>query len=868
MHFQKGTAVPRKWVLGVVAVLVGLSGHVRAQDVASLRAPAVPLIPVDPYFSVWCNADRLTGDLPDGKPGITHWTGAPNPLTSLVNVDGKTYRIMGAAPADIPALEQKSLSIMPTTVTYTFEGAGVRVALAFMTPLLPEDLMVFSRPITYLTWNVNSTDGKDHAVKVYFDDTADLVVNDVKKEKVAWSSEKFGDVDAVKVGSVDQPVLKLKGDRVRINWGYTYVAAPVSESGKLVIGSSDKTRAAWGDASAAATDATPVVASEAPVLSIAIDLGKVGAQPVSRYVMLAYDDVYSAQYFYKNLKGYWTRDGAKIGDVLQLAAKDYASLKDRCEAFDKEMMADLKKAGGDRYAWIGALAYRQSLAASKVVADANGAPLFFCKENTSNGCMGTVDVFYPQAPLPLLISPTLSKAMLVPVLDYASTSAWKWDNAPHDVGTWPRADGQVYGGTKSNGGMPVEETGDMLLLVAAVAQVDGNADFAGKYWPTLTKWAKYLEQFGRDPENQLCTDDFAGHLAHNSNLAGKAICALGAYGKLAKMRGDEATSDRYMKMAREFALGWVKQADDGDHFRLAFDQKGTWSSKYNLVWDTILDLNLFPKEAMEKEMKFYRTHIDPYGLALDGRAQRAGSRGSPRQARWSKTDWAFWTACLTNNQADFDAITEPVYKFYTEAQQRVGLTDLYFTDQPDAARMFARPVIGGLFIKLLYDTDVWKKWASRDKSKPAGQWAPFPRPPQTTAIVAPEKVEWSYTTKEPADDWYRADFNDKAWDKSKGAFEKGSVAWKSGDIWMRARVAVPTGTWNEPQMTLLHSGPAQFYLNDALLTNAKAAEEGFQQYGFARRATLHPGENLIAIHCKAENGNAEAGAGIVDLVAN
>src|SRR5665213_3152633 len=92
MHFQKGTAVPRKWVLGVVAVLVALSGQVRAQDVASLRAPAVPLIPVDPYFSVWCNADRLTENLPDGKPGITHWSGAPNPLTSLVNVDGKTYR--------------------------------------------------------------------------------------------------------------------------------------------------------------------------------------------------------------------------------------------------------------------------------------------------------------------------------------------------------------------------------------------------------------------------------------------------------------------------------------------------------------------------------------------------------------------------------------------------------------------------------------------------------------------------------------------------------------------------------------------------------------------------------------------------------
>ena len=860
--------MPRKEFLALLILLVGLSGQLRGQDAAALRAPAVPLIPVDPYFSVWATADRLTDNQPDGKPGIAHWTGAANPLTSLVNVDGKTYRVMGTAPAEVPAMDQKSLSIQPTTVTYTFEGAGIRVALEFMTPLLPEDLMVMSRPITYLTWNVNSIDGKEHEVKVYFDDTADLVVNDAKKEKVTWSTDEFGNVDAVKVGSVDQPVLKLKGDRVRINWGYTYVAAPHSENPKFVIGSAEKTRNAWGDGSAATTDTTPVAASEAPVLSATLGLGTVGTQPVCTYVMLAYDDVYSAQYFYKNLKGYWTKDGAKIGDILQAAAKDYVPLKARCHAFDAEMMADLKKAGGDRYAWIGALAYRQSLAASKVVADANGNPLFFCKENTSNGCMGTVDVFYPQAPLLLFISPTLSKAMLIPVLDYASTPAWKWPNAPHDVGTWPRADGQVYGGTKSNGGMPVEETGNMILLVAAVAQVDGNADFAGKYWPTLSKWAQYLEQFGRDPENQLCTDDFAGHLAHNSNLAGKAICALGAYGKLARMRGDDATAEKYTKMAREYALGWVKQADDGDHFRLAFDQANTWSSKYNLVWDAILDLNLFPKEAMEKEMAFYRSHIDKYGLALDGRAQRAGTRAEPRQARWSKTDWAFWTACLTNNQADFDAITDPVYKFFNEAQQRVGLTDLYFTDRPDAARMYARPVIGGLFIKMLYDKDVWKKWAARDKSKPTGPWAPFPNPPETKNVVAPSDVQWSFTTKEPADDWYRADFDDSSWQKSRGAFEKDNAAWKSGDIWMRAHVTLPKEQSNELQMTLLHSGPAQFFLNGATLASPRSGEEGFVQYGFNRRATLHPGDNLIAIHCTAEGNSAQAGAGIVDLVAN
>ena len=833
---------------------------------SGLRPPSVPLVAVDPYFSIWSPSEKLA------EAATVHWTEAPHRLTSLVRIDGHTYRIMGNEPKDVPALEQTNLEILPTTVTYTFQGAGIRLSLAFMNPLLPEDLMVLSRPVTYLTWEAVSIDGQPHDVRIYYDNTAELVVENPRAEKVTWAKESLGNVQTLKVGSADQPVLRRKGDRVRINWGYDYVAVPASQKGTPVIGPADALRQALGEPVADTVCTEAVEASRAPVLSVTFNLGKVTRRAVSRWLMLAYDDIYSAEYFHKKLKAYWKKDGAEMGDLLKKSAAEYESLRKRCQKFDREFMADLTAAGGPKYAWICALAYRQSLAASKVVADDRGQPLFFCKENTSNGCMGTVDVFYPQAPLPLLISPSLSKAMLIPILEYASSPDWTWPNAPHDVGTWPQANGQVYGGTKSNGGMPVEETGNMLLLIAAVAQVEGNAGFAAKYWPTLTKWAEYLQAFGRDPENQLCTDDFAGHLAHNANLAAKAICALGAYGKLAALNGDPATGEKYLTMARGFAQGWIKQADDGDHFRLAFDQKNTWSSKYNLVWDKILQLNLFPDEAIQKEMAFYRRSIDKYGLPLDGRKQRAGNDANRRMAYWSKTDWAFWTACLTGNQADFDAITAPVYEFFDQATRRVGLADLYFTDQPDSALMHSRPVIGGLFIKMLYNQEVWKKWARRDRTKANGPWAPLPPPPQSVDVVKPCTTTWHYTTEKPAETWFRSDFDDAAWKQAPGGFGTAGTpganvktVWNTSDIWLRAQITIPDGKYDGLSLNLFHDEDAELYINGQPAARVTGFTTGYEVVPVGRRATLKPGKSLFAIHCHQTGGGQYIDLGIVDL---
>jgi hypothetical protein len=467
----------------------------------------------------------------------------------------------------------------------------------------------------------------------------------------------------------------------------------------------------------------------------------------------------------------------------------------------------------------------------------------------------------------LLFGPTLAKSFLVPFMNYAASDHWKFPFAPHDLGTYPKANGQVYGGGERNeqNQMPVEESGNLLILFGAIAQMEGNAEFAGLYWKQLEQWAEYLKAKGFDPENQLCTDDFAGHLAHNVNLSVKAICGLGAFAKLCDLRGDKAKAAEYLKLAREFAQRWVKEADDGDHFRLAFDRPGTWSQKYNLIWDRILGLNLFPAEVARKEMDFYKKAQNQYGLPLDNRKD------------YTKLDWITWTATLTQNRADFGALIDPVFRFLNETPDRSPMTDWYQTKTARKVGFTARPVVGGVFAQLLYDKAVWKKWAGRDKTKASG-WAPIPKPP-VVKIVTPTaredaNLEWSYTTQKPGGDWFKPNFAPDGWKTGMAGFgtrgTPGSVVrteWNTPDIWMRREFTLPAENWSDLQLRLHHDEDAEIYVNGVLAATASGYTSDYEETPLdaAGRAAFKSGRNVIAVHCHQTRGGQYIDVGLVDV---
>ncbi|MGQ9771828.1 MAG: glutaminase domain-containing protein [Thermogutta sp.] len=687
-------------VFVVTCLVLNFERITAANDGPAGRPPAVPLVVHDPYFSIWSFGDLLAKDWP------RHWTGRIHALCSLIRIDGKPYRLMGTAPTDIPPLEQTSLEVTPTSTTYTWRSQEVEVQLRFLTPVLPDDLAVLSRPLSYLIWHVRSLDGKKRTVDIYFDVTGEIAVNE-PEQKVVWSRGQAGDLDWLRIGTTDQKILGKKGDDLRIDWGYAYVAVQRHAQTTMVVSDHETARNQFcnnGRIPRRDDSNKPRPANDRwPVLALMHSGQLTVEESLTWKAMLAYDDLFSIEYMGQKLRPYWRKQFTSILDLLISAHEEFPDLLQRCHAFDRELLGDAQKLGGTGYANLIAISYRHTLGAHKLVEGPQGEPMLFSKECFSNGCIGTVDVIYPAAPIFMLFNNTLLKASVVPVLDYAAGPRWKFPFAPHDLGTYPLANGQVYGGGEASekDQMPVEESANMLIMVYAISRLDGNPAFAQQYGQLLDRWARYLEEKGFDPENQLCTDDFTGPLAHNCNLSVKAALALACYAEICRMMGKAEEATKYRKLAEEFAAKWVEAADDGDHYRLAFDKPGTWSQKYNLVWDKLFNLNIFPQQVRQKEIAFYKRQLQPYGLPLDNRAL------------FTKTDWEVWTATLADSREDFDALMQPLYRFVDETPDRVPLTDWYWTHDAKLRGFRARPVIGGVFIKFLESPELWQKWASR-----------------------------------------------------------------------------------------------------------------------------------------------------------
>lgn len=630
------------------------------------RPPAVPLITADPFFSIWSFADKLYDDT------TRYWSGRQNAMNAGVFIDGIYYSLMGRGYVErgqyknaMNTMPQISLEVKPLSTQYQFKNESAEVTLLFITPLLIDRLDILARPVSYIEYDITVTDGKEHEISFYFDISAECVV-DTWKQEVVFGRTAYG----MFCQNKDQTILGSGGDICCIDWGALHL---IHENTRVIDGLDKYIKKPFAreldiDKAYNAVNEQPCMACE--------------SKKRNDVIILAYDEVKSMEYFNEQLDEFYKNKFASFGEMIEASIAEYPVIKKLCFQFNERLS---REAGGisEEYERILSLIYRQVIGAHKIAQDKDGNILFISKECGSGGFAATLDVTYPSIPMFLKYNTELVKGMLRPIFKLAASEAWGTrEFAPHDVGYFPVLNGQEYR-KETDEQMPVEECGNAIITVAAICNKEKNNTFAAENKEMLKLWADYLVENGYDPGEQLCTDDFAGKWSHNCNLSVKSIIAIGAYGKI-------FNDSYYTEKAKEFAKKWVDETKSSNGTMLAFACGETWSIKYNLVWDKILGLDLFPEHVYAHEIECYKSKISKYGLPLDCRED------------YTKADWLAWTTVMTDDKDYTKLIYEKIFDFLNETPDRVPVSDWYYATSGRQAGGFQnRTVLGALFINIM-----------------------------------------------------------------------------------------------------------------------------------------------------------------------
>ncbi|WP_335976666.1 glutaminase family protein [Streptomyces sp. CA2R106] len=667
-----------------------------------IRPPSVPLAVRSPYLSAWLPASSPVGTWP------TFWTGRTMAMVGIAQIDGVPFLFLGAPNISgqvLRGMAQRSLTTTATRSVFLFEAAGVELTVTFLSPVEPGDLRRQSVPLTYVTADVRSADGAAHDVKLYFDISGEWAHND-SGTKIGWSAEQVagaggGSLTSLSFSPDGTKSLAENGDMA--TWG-TVVWSATNRAGLTwQIGADTAVRPAAltdGKLDGSTDSRQPRAINDAwPVFAFHFDLGSVHGAAQHTVLSLGHVREPAVSYLGTPLPPLWKSYWSTWQQMAAFFHGDLTTAAARTAALDRKVRQEATAAGGAKYAALCALALRQAYGATELVSK-DGKPWALLKEISSDGNVSSIDVTYPTVPVFAWADPAYLGLLLAPMLEYAEHGGWPKEFAEHDIGSsYPNASGHNDGNEED---MPVEESANMLLMSAAYLKGASAADaksFATGHYAILKQWADYLVDNALDPGYQNQTDDFTGFIGHSANLALKGILALGAMSQVAAAAGNAADRTRYLGVAKDYIGQWVGKAQDtggdtsgnsgGDHLKLAYDQPGTWSLKYNGYPDALLGLGLVPKSVAADEAAWYLTQVNQHGIPLDNRHA------------YTKADWEMWTAAWLRDHPVSGYLIDSLYEFVHTTPTRVPFTDWYDTVNDRQSGGFqARPVVGGIFALL------------------------------------------------------------------------------------------------------------------------------------------------------------------------
>lgn len=658
-------------------------------------------------LNAWAPAGQYLNSTPPNHVGnggylagadASFWTskyGAPGDYRlgwhGFIRVDNTSYQWLGDAFGNTvregPHAKQISVEYTSTRTIYQFEANGVAFNVTFMTPIWPHDFVRQSIPMSYLHFGVDAESLEKHSVQMFVDIDERWVSAHVQDFENYPIEQSFDDVRGVQ-----QWLIKRKNPQVykefrqRAEWGSIAWAAR-DRPALYARNNNDVVTQLEFLTEGKLTNARDTVAGPDNSFAYAVDFdSKRGGNDAvfaighlrTPYVNYIRADGKGGSY-QEDRYGLWAANFTSFQDVVTFFVDDFENALNQSKKLDAQVLADSRAVVGggkigDEYAAITQLSVRQAMATIEWTISKThkgkwntSDVLIFLKEISSNGDMSTVDVFFPQFPLLTYLNPEILRLVMMPIFEYTESGLYpnKW--CVHDLGTYPNAKGYNDGNDEP---MQVEESGNMILLVLHWAQLVGDKvaiPFLKKHYRIMAQWAEFLVQDSLIPASQLSTDDFAGVLANQTNLAIKGIEGIAAMGVIADKIGRTTNASYYQNVSESYIKQWVKFAlsKDQTHTKLAYQDDDSWGTLYNLFGDRLLNLQLVPEKIYDVQDAWYPKVVEQWGVPLDSRHN------------WTKSDWQMFASAITSSNKTRDLFISRLYDFYANGRTDGPMTDLY-----------------------------------------------------------------------------------------------------------------------------------------------------------------------------------------------
>ena len=282
--------------------------------------------------------------------------------------------------------------------------------------------------------------------------------------------------------------------------------------------------------------------------------------------------------------------------------------------------------------------------------------------------MQTVDVIFPFHPVLMYTNPNLLKLLLDPLFENQESGQYPNTYSMHDLGAhYPNATGHPDGADEKQ---PLEECGNMLIMTLAYAQRTNDITYLSTHYDKLKQWTGYLVDEALIPADQISTDDFAGSLANQTDLALKGMIGIRAMAEVANLTGNSDDAANFSSIAQDYITQWqtlgIAQDADPKHTTLAYGMNDTHGLLYNLFGDRELGLNYVPQAVYDMQSAFYLTIENQYGVPLDTRHT------------YTKADWQSYCAAIAGKDTQ-DMFYQKLATWIGATSTNGPLSDLYDT---------------------------------------------------------------------------------------------------------------------------------------------------------------------------------------------